>query len=56
MNWTLHTVSYLDTHFELSEAEMQLYFRQILLDGWDIDAQEKFKLANVLIVGCGGIV
>ena len=41
--------------FELSDAEMQLYARQILLDGWDIDAQEKLKLANILIVGCGGI-
>ncbi|QXW27520.1 HesA/MoeB/ThiF family protein [Acinetobacter johnsonii] len=34
---------------------MHLYSRQILLDGWDIDAQEKLKLSNVLIVGCGGI-
>lgn len=40
---------------ELSESEMHLYSRQILLDGWDIDAQEKLKLANILIVGCGGI-
>ncbi|WP_171502846.1 HesA/MoeB/ThiF family protein [Acinetobacter haemolyticus] len=34
---------------------MHLYSRQILLDGWDIEAQEKLKLANVLIVGAGGI-
>ncbi|WP_445117069.1 HesA/MoeB/ThiF family protein [Acinetobacter sp. WZC-1] len=34
---------------------MHLYSRQILLEGWDIDAQEKLRLANVLIVGCGGI-
>ena len=34
---------------------MHLYSRQILLEGWDIDAQEKLKLANILIVGCGGI-
>ena len=44
-----------DADFELSDDEMHLYSRQILLDGWDIDAQEKLKLANVLIVGCGGI-
>ena len=44
-----------DSNLELSDAEMHLYSRQILLDGWDIDAQEKLKLANVLIVGCGGI-
>lgn len=41
--------------FELSNDEMHLYSRQILLDGWDIDAQEKLKLANVLIIGAGGI-
>ncbi|WP_336935460.1 HesA/MoeB/ThiF family protein [Acinetobacter soli] len=34
---------------------MHLYSRQILLDGWDLDAQEKLKFANVLIVGAGGI-
>ena len=45
----------LDESLELSSAEMHLYSRQILLDGWDIEAQEKLKLANVLIVGCGGI-
>ena len=40
---------------ELNDDEMHLYSRQILLDGWDIEAQEKLKFANVLIVGCGGI-
>lgn len=45
----------LDMDLELSNEEMHLYSRQILLDGWDIEAQEKLKLANVLIVGCGGI-
>lgn len=44
-----------DSELELSEAELHLYSRQILLDSWDIEAQEKLKLANVLIVGCGGI-
>lgn len=44
-----------ETDLELTESEMHLYSRQILLDGWDIEAQEKLKLANVLIVGCGGI-
>lgn len=47
--------SIFDAQLELSDAEMHLYSRQILLDGWDIEAQEKLKLANVLIVGCGGI-
>lgn len=44
-----------DLELELSEAEMHLYSRQILLEGWDLEAQEKLKLSNVLIVGCGGI-
>ena len=45
----------LENDLELTESEMHLYSRQILLDGWDIEAQEKLKLANILIVGCGGI-
>ncbi|MCX2622858.1 ThiF family adenylyltransferase, partial [Klebsiella pneumoniae] len=40
---------------ELSDEEMHLYSRKMLLDGWDIEAQEKLKLANVLNVGAGGI-
>lgn len=44
-----------DMDLELTDEEMHLYSRQILLEGWDIEAQEKLKLANVLIVGCGGI-
>lgn len=48
-------VSQIDTDLQLSDDEMHLYSRQILLDGWDIEAQEKLKLANVLIVGCGGV-
>lgn len=45
----------IDMNLALSDDEMHLYSRQILLEGWDIDAQEKIKLANILIVGCGGI-
>ena len=45
----------LEDNLELNEAELHLYSRQILLDGWDIEAQERLKLSNVLIVGCGGI-
>ncbi|MEB3767833.1 HesA/MoeB/ThiF family protein [Acinetobacter sp. MD2] len=40
---------------QLSEDEMLLYSRQILLPEWDLDAQEKLKLSNVLMVGAGGI-
>ena len=45
----------LDMDLELNDDEMHLDSRQILLDGLDIQAQEKLKLANELIVGCGGI-
>ena len=48
-------ISPFEQDIELNEAEMHVYARQILLDGWDIDAQERLKLVNVLIVGCGGI-
>ena len=34
---------------------MHLYARQLLLEGWDIEAQEKLKFSNICIVGCGGI-
>lgn len=44
-----------NAEYELNDAEMHVYARQILLDGWDIDAQEKLKYSNVLVVGCGGI-
>lgn len=50
-----HVSDHLENEFELSNEEMHLYSRQILLDGWDIEAQEKLKLANVLIIGAGGI-
>ena len=40
---------------QLSDDEMHFYSRQILLEGWDIDAQEKLKLANVLLIGAGGL-
>lgn len=44
-----------NSEFELSDAELHLYSRQILLDVWDLDAQEKLKFSNVCIIGCGGI-
>lgn len=53
--WDKYVIDQYDSDLELSEDEMHLYSRQILLNGWDIEAQEKLKLANVLIVGCGGI-
>lgn len=40
---------------ELSDHELNLYSRQILLDGWDLAAQQQLKDSCVLIVGAGGI-
>lgn len=40
---------------ELSDDEIHLYSRQILLEDWDLQAQEKINMSNVLIVGAGGI-
>jgi adenylyltransferase/sulfurtransferase len=42
-------------HVELNDQELHLYSRQILLDGWDIEAQQRLKQSRILIVGAGGI-
>ena len=39
----------------LSDAELMRYARQILLPGWDIDAQLALRNSHVLIVGAGGL-
>lgn len=39
----------------LTDGEMLRYARQILLDGWDIDAQIRLKNSHVLIIGMGGL-
>lgn len=40
---------------ELSESELYLYSRQILLDDWDLDAQQNLKKSRVLMIGAGGL-
>lgn len=39
---------------ELSDQEILRYNRQIILQNFDFDGQEKLKAAKVLIVGGGG--
>lgn len=39
----------------LTDAELERYSRQLLLPQVDIDGQERFKAAHVLIVGAGGL-
>lgn len=43
------------TSHTLSDAELALYARQILLDEWDLKSQLHLKQAHVLIVGVGGL-
>ncbi|ADP12077.1 molybdopterin biosynthesis protein MoeB [Erwinia sp. Ejp617] len=40
---------------ELSDEEMLRYNRQIVLQGFDFDGQERLKAARVLVVGLGGL-
>ncbi|MEC5210500.1 molybdopterin/thiamine biosynthesis adenylyltransferase [Psychrobacter sp. PL15] len=40
---------------QLTDAELLRYARQVLLDGWDIDAQLRLKSARVVMIGAGGL-
>lgn len=40
---------------QLSDEELHLYSRHILLEDWDLDAQQAIKNSRILIVGAGGI-
>ncbi len=50
MNMTQLTDSQL-----LTDDELLLYSRQVLLDGWDIDAQLRLKYSRVVMIGAGGL-
>lgn len=39
----------------LNDDELLRYSRQILLDGWDIEAQTQLKSCHAVIVGAGGL-
>ena len=39
----------------LTDAELLLYARQVLLDGWDIDAQLRLKSSRIVMIGAGGL-
>lgn len=39
----------------LLDAELLRYARQILLDGWDIDAQLRLKASRIVMIGAGGL-
>mgnify|MGYP002651360565 CR=1 FL=1 len=40
---------------QLKDEELHLYSRHILLNEWDIDAQQNLKNSHVLIIGAGGL-
>lgn len=40
---------------ELSDQELHLYSRHILLEDWDIEAQQRLRQSRVLMIGAGGI-
>lgn len=39
----------------LTDDELLLYARQVLLGGWDIDAQVRLKYSRIVIIGAGGL-
>ena len=44
----------LDTQ-SLNDEELLRYARQVLLEGWDLEAQLHLKSAKVVIIGAGGL-
>lgn len=40
---------------QLLDEELMRYARQILLNGWDIDAQLRLKASRVVMIGAGGL-
>ena len=43
------------TMISLKDEELHLYSRHILIEEWDIDAQQNLKNSHVLIIGAGGL-
>lgn len=39
----------------LTDAELLRYARQVLLEGWDIEAQLRLKSARIVMIGAGGL-
>ena len=42
-------------NLELNDAELMRYSRQVLLEGWDLDAQLRLKHSRIVMVGAGGL-
>ncbi|MFN4116257.1 MAG: HesA/MoeB/ThiF family protein, partial [Inhella sp.] len=39
----------------MNDAQLQRYARHLLLDGFDVDAQQRLLDARLLVVGAGGL-
>lgn len=39
----------------LTDAELLRYARQVLLEGWDVDAQLRLKSSRIVMIGAGGL-
>ncbi len=48
-------MTYLTETVALSDDELLRYARQILLDGWDIEAQLRLKSSRIVMIGAGGL-
>lgn len=43
------------TGAQLTDDELLRYARQVLLEGWDIDAQIRLKSSRIVMIGAGGL-
>ena len=51
----MYNLTTMSKQTELTDAEMLRYARQILLEGWDIEAQTRLKNSCAIIIGMGGL-
>lgn len=46
---------YLGVFLGLSEDELERYHRQMIIEGWGEEGQDKLKASRVAVVGVGGL-
>ena len=40
---------------QLTDDELLRYARQVLLEGWDLEAQLRLKYSRIVMIGAGGL-
>lgn len=55
LNHLNYLIILMNDNQNLSDIELMRYSRQILLNGWDIDAQLRLKNSTAAIIGMGGL-